>query len=68
MAANNPSFQHGRPYEMDDASMPKVFGSKPWKLFRTVREPRIGILELKRNPITTEDLFHNVKASLPRTL
>lgn len=68
MATNNPSYQHGRPYPMDDAPMPKTLGVKQRPVFRTRREMRPGEIKIVGKPTNPEELLQNIKASLPRTL
>jgi hypothetical protein len=64
MAANNPSYQHGRPYEIDDVSVPHgiiIYSRQP---FRIIRDERILEPRPVANPKKTEDFLKNVRVSL----
>lgn len=68
MATNNPSFQHGQPYQIDDTPIPKVTPSQPRQVLPTTREIRTKEAVMINRPTDAAQFLNNIRASLPRVL
>jgi hypothetical protein len=64
MSTDVPSYQHGKPYEIDKFSLPKSLGREQKSDFNTSRDTRRTEKTMISNPTTIPHLLQNIKVSL----
>ena len=64
MSADVPSYQHGKPYKMDNVAIPKSLGVRQRAAFNTSRDTRCTNMTMVKDPQTIPQLLQNIKVSL----